>query len=118
MEKLAKCLDDREYIKWNNKYCVGISIIDEQHKKLFGIINKTIDAKEHNDNEEELKDVLEEMTKYALEHFEIEEYFMKVCNFSRLEYHRSEHIYFTNITTDYKNRAVGGDCQITSEMAN
>ena len=32
MEALARCLDDREYIKWNNKYCVGISIIDEQHK--------------------------------------------------------------------------------------
>jgi hemerythrin-like metal-binding protein len=69
METLVKHLDDRKYIKWDNKYSVGISIIDEQHKKLFGFINKTIEAKEHSDNKEELEKVLEKVTTYALEHF-------------------------------------------------
>ncbi len=27
-------------IKWNDKYSVNISLIDEQHKKLFELINK------------------------------------------------------------------------------
>ena len=29
-------------IEWNNKYSVGISIIDEEHKEFIDIINKAI----------------------------------------------------------------------------
>ncbi len=32
-------------IEWNDKYNVNISLIDEQHKKLFEIINKAFIAK-------------------------------------------------------------------------
>ena len=34
-------------LEWNDKYSVNISLIDEQHKKLFDIINKAIIAKKH-----------------------------------------------------------------------
>ncbi len=116
MEKLAKCLDDREYIKWNNKYSVRISIIDEEHKKLFGIINKTIDAKEHNDNEEELKDVLEEMTRYALEHFETEEAYMIEFDYPEYYSHSEEHYGFITKTIAYFDRVVNGDYHISNEL--
>ncbi len=35
-------------LEWDDKYSVRISMIDEEHKKLFGILNKVIFAKEHN----------------------------------------------------------------------
>ena len=116
MEALAKCLDDREYIKWNNKYCVGISIIDEQHKKLFGFLNKTIDAREHGDNIEELKEVLEEMTAYALEHFETEEAYMIEFDYSECRYHSEEHYRFFSKTMAYFDRVVNGDYHISNEL--
>ncbi len=55
-------------IKLDDKYSVGISIIDEEHKELIGILNKAIFAKEHNDSPEEIKEVLREMTNYTLIH--------------------------------------------------
>jgi hemerythrin len=116
VEALAKCLDDREYIKWNNKYCVGISIIDEQHKKLFGFLNKTIGAKEHSDNIEELKEVLEEMTTYALEHFETEEAYMREFDYPECRYHSEEHYRFFAKTMEYFDRAVNGDYHISNEL--
>ena len=116
MEALAKCLDDREYIKWNNKYCVGISIIDEQHKKLFGFLNKTIDAREHGDNIEELKEVLEEMTAYALEHFETEEAYMIEFDYPECRYHSEEHYRFFSKTMAYFDRVVNGDYHISNEL--
>jgi hemerythrin len=45
-------------IKWDDKYSVGISMIDEEHKKLISIFNKAVSAKEHNDNPEEIKEIL------------------------------------------------------------
>jgi len=60
-------------IEWEDKFSVGISIIDEEHKKLIGVLNKAIYAKEHNDNTEEIKEVLREMTDYTFTHFKTEE---------------------------------------------
>ena len=64
-------------IKWDDKYSVGISLIDEDHKKLIGILNKAIFAKGHNNNPEELREVLREMINYTLTHFGTEEAYMK-----------------------------------------
>ena len=68
-------------IKWDDKYSVGISMIDDEHKKLIGILNKAVFTKEHNDNPEELREVLREMTKYVLTHFATEETYMKKFNY-------------------------------------
>ncbi len=116
METLTKSLDDRKYIKWNNKYCMGISIIDEEHKKLIGILNKTIDAKEHSDNKEELMEVLEEMTKFALEHFTTEENYMREFNYPEYQHHSEEHSDFFNKTIAYFDRVVNGDYHISNEL--
>ncbi len=45
-------------IKWNENYSVGISIIDEEHKEFIVIIDKVIVIKEHNDNPEEVREIL------------------------------------------------------------
>ena len=116
METLAKCLDDRQYIKWSNKYCVGISIINEEHKKLFSFLNKTIHAKKHSDNKEELKEVLEEMTKFALEHFETEEAYMREFHYPEYHYHKEEHDKFFTKTIAYFDKVVNGDYHISNEL--
>jgi hemerythrin len=116
VETLAKCLDEEKYIEWNNKYSVGISIIDKEHKKLFGFLNKTIEAKEHSDNKEELKEVLEEMTEYSLEHFKTEEAHMIEFNYSACRYHSEEHYRFFAKTMAYFDRIVNGDYNISNEL--
>jgi hemerythrin-like metal-binding protein len=76
-------------------------------------INKTIDAKEHSEDIEELKDVLEEMTQYALEHFETEEAYMTMFNYPEYEYHNEEHYGFIAKTSAYFDRVVNGDYHIS-----
>ena len=103
-------------IKWSDKYSVGISIIDEEHKKLFELINKANLVAKFGNNSNDVLAILDQMTEYVLNHFETEEHYMKEFHFSGFQLHRSEHIDFTNTTMDYKNRAVGGDYQITNEI--
>jgi len=107
---------DNHMIKWDDKYSFGITIIDEQHKKFFGIINKTIDAKEHNDDTEELMQVLEEMTQFALEHFETEKTYMEKFNYPEYKYHNEEHYCFITKTAAYIDRVVNGDYHISNEL--
>ncbi len=107
---------DNHVIEWNDKYSLNISLIDEQHKKLFEIINKAIIAEKHSKVAKDVLEILDEMTEYALKHFETEERYMKEFNFPEYQTHRNEHIDFTNNTIDYKNRIVGGDFQIINEI--
>ncbi len=83
-------------LEWDDKYSVGISIIDEEHKKLFGILNKVIVAKEHNGTPEELWEVLSEMTNYAHTHFRTEETYMKEFNYPEYQDHKEEHRGFSS----------------------
>ena len=83
-------------LEWEDKFSVGISIIDEEHKKLIGILNKAIFAKEHNSNTEETKEVLGEMLEYSQKHFSTEEAYMIKFNFPEYQFHKNEHLDFTN----------------------
>jgi hemerythrin-like metal-binding protein len=110
---------DSYMIKWNDKYSVNISLIDEQHKKLFELINKANIVnivEELNNNTKDVLEILDEMTEYALMHFKTEERYMKEFNFPEYQAHRNEHIDFTNNTIDFKNRVVGSDYQIINEI--
>ena len=103
-------------IKWNDKYNVGISMIDEEHKKLIGILNKAIFAKEHNDNPEEIKEVLSEMVEYSHKHFSTEEAYMIKFHFPEYQLHRNEHLDFTDKTIASYNKLVRGDYQIANDL--
>ncbi len=103
-------------IKWDDKYSVGILMIDEEHKKLIGILNKAILAKEHNDNPEEIKEILSEMIEYSDEHFSTEEACMIKFNFPEYQSHRNEHLDFTDKTIASYNKLVRGDYQIANEL--
>ena len=103
-------------IKWNNKYSVGISRIDEEHKKLIGILNKAIFAKEHGNNPEEIKEVLSEMVEYYHKHFTTEEAYMIKFNFPEYQFHKNEHLDFTNKTIATFNKVIKDDGDVANEI--
>ena len=82
-------------IKWDDKYSVGISSIDEEHKKFIDIINKVIDAKQRTDSSKEITEILHEMNSYVLTHFANEETYMIKFNYPEYEFHKKEHQGFT-----------------------
>ncbi len=100
----------------NDKYNVNISVTDEDHSKFTDIINMAIAANQHNNNVEKVKDVLNEMTMYALSHFSIEETYMIKSGYPELQHHKEEHHGFTIKTIAYLNRVINGDHQISSEI--
>ena len=102
-------------IKWNDKYSVDIPLIDEQHKNLIEIINKASMVEKSSNSPKDVLKILDEMTEFALKHFETEEHYMEKFHFSGYHSHKNLHIDFINTIIDYKNRAVYGDFQIASK---
>mgnify|MGYP000867218199 FL=1 len=62
-------------VEWKSEFSLGISEIDEQHKKILAIINKLYDLfsnKEHQDIAE-IERIIKELADYAVYHFQTEE---------------------------------------------
>lgn len=65
-------LDHFEVFPWNKNFETGITIIDEQHKKLVSLLNKLAETLTRN-NQVEISRVFDELAEYANFHFETEE---------------------------------------------
>ncbi len=79
-------------LKWDERYNTGVFIIDKEHKKLFGILNKLFDFVH---KEEKSQFACQEAIKYfkdhAIQHFADEENYMASINYPGLKAHRRIH---------------------------
>ncbi len=103
-------------IEWDDKYSVGISIIDDEHKEFVDIINMAVAIKENNDNPEEIRKILKEMIGYALTHFQTEENCMIKFNYPKYQHHKEEHHAFFTKTIAYVDKMIEGDIQIANDL--
>ncbi len=84
---------------WKDEFNIGIKIIDDEHQKLFTIINRLFALKEE---EGKSKKACQEGIKYfkehALKHFEAEESYMELIDYEELDMHRRLHKSFRDNT--------------------
>ena len=72
-----------EEIVWMNEFSVGVTEMDEQHKKLIAMINLLIADQKTLTAPETIARLLTEMTDYAQEHFRAEEYLMSEYGYDK-----------------------------------
>ena len=99
-----------EKITWNENFSVGVREMDEQHKRLIGMINEVNEVGNTTVGSETIFDVLTKMTNYALSHFEDEEQYMIKYNYPDYSIHKDQHskfkdqlIIFCKNTKTHKN---------------
>ena len=72
---------------WENKYSVGNSKIDNQHKEMFKLGNDIPEVL----NAQEINPIIMRLYKYTREHFSMEEEMMKSIGFPLLAEHKILH---------------------------
>lgn len=84
---------------WQDRFNIGVDVIDKEHKKLFSVMNKLLAFTEE---EEKSQWVCEEGIKYfrghAMKHFTEEEVYMASINYKGFETHRRIHDTFRKKT--------------------
>lgn len=88
--------DKDEIIKWGPKYQLGISLIDNQHKKWIEFINKFFASLLHKKDEAEVRDLLNKLKDYTDYHFGFEEKYMDEFSYEDIEKHKQKHKEFTD----------------------
>jgi len=103
-------------IEWNNGHSLGLSIIDEEHKKVIEVINGIIAAKQRADFPEKIEIMLHELIDYACSHFKTEETYMIEFHYHEYQYHKEEHVDFIHKMNSYFSRVVRGNYELASEI--
>ena len=103
-------------IEWDDKYCVGIKRIDNDHKRYIDTLNKLILLKKNNETPDGIKQVLREMTNYVLTHFKTEETYMLEINYPEYQNHKNEHHDFAMKIISYLDKVVNGEYEIACEI--
>ena len=69
--------EGKAFMLWETKYSVGVKKIDDQHKKLFDMINKIHKAHGTDEAPKKVKEIIKDMTDYVGYHNE----FLKLFGF-------------------------------------
>lgn len=80
--------------EWNPQLDTGIEEIDQQHRKLVGMLARLFDAMHTGAGKSVLAEILTGLETYAEQHFAVEEQFMRDCDYPEFEAHRTAHMVF------------------------
>ncbi len=78
-------------IKWEENYSVNIREIDEQHKKLFSIIDEFYEASITERAPEKIEETFKRLIDYADYHLNTEEKYFKQFDYPDKEAHTAQH---------------------------
>jgi len=96
-----------EPIKWTDAFSVNVKQMDDQHKKLIGMINRLIEEQHVLTEPDTIAELLTAMTDYAREHFRAEEYLMAEYGYERLDWQVRSHERFFARTQEFMEAEVG-----------
>jgi hemerythrin-like metal-binding protein len=103
-------------LEWNEKYSVGIEEIDNQHKKMFSVINELLDSIRNNDTEEHLGNIIKSLIDYKIFHFETEEKYFKKFNYDGASHHIAKHQEFSSKLEEIKSKHSGFTIDFAFEL--
>ncbi|MCC6274784.1 MAG: hemerythrin family protein [Leptospiraceae bacterium] len=102
---------------WSQKYSTGIKSIDDQHIKLFAIINSLHDAIINNKSSQDIvKNMLSELISYTQKHFLYEENLLTENNYPDMDAHFDGHNKLVSDLTGYKSKFENGELGEINEL--
>ncbi len=103
-------------MEWKEKYSVKVKKIDDQHKKLFKLINCFHDAEAECKGRKGSMDAINAMLEYARVHFSTEEGYFEKFIFPGAKAHIKEHEAFTKKAIRLYDNFKGTKGDVSKEM--
>lgn len=106
------------FVEWENSFSVDNDEIDEQHKKLFNIINEVGNYLNSDDESASLaiNKAINELIDYTDYHFRLEENLMLSMEYPRIEEHIEQHKLFETKIRSFKDQIKLFGTTETSQM--
>lgn len=102
--------------QWSSRLVLGVDAVDEDHKRLVGILNNCYRALMLNNHDHELAGIVNELRDYTYYHFETERMLMLQHGYSEAATHIEAHEEFSAAIQDFKNRFQAGESFIALDV--
>ena len=103
-------------MEWNDTLKVGHSVIDRDHQKLVGLINKLSDAMSTGQGKDVCGKVLDELLAYTQTHFATEERLMSQYRYTDEAMHRTQHAKLVQEVREFKVRYEAGTATLSVSL--
>jgi hemerythrin len=105
------------FMEWTSRYSIGVAIFDDEHKKLFAIINDLHDAIEAGVEKSKLRSIADRMIEYAIMHLQHEEMYFNDWDYPHAEEHKKMHNFMKQRVFGYRARIEETDeTELAKEM--
>lgn len=85
-----------DHVAWNPTMSVGVEILDDDHKKLIGMLTVLLEDGVAAKNRDDLVQLLNDLLDYTSVHFTREEDLMDRQGYPDLDAHKAAHRYFVD----------------------
>jgi len=96
------------FIQWEEKYSVGVTELDNQHKQLVKLLSDLYEAMQAQKTNEVLGRILNQLVSYTKTHFATEERYMSQYGYPDLAAQKREHEAFAKKVIDFKESFEAG----------
>lgn len=103
-------------IEWSDEYSVKVQEMDDQHKKLIGIINDLHAAMKAGKGKDSLEATVKGLVDYVSIHFAAEEKLMKTNGYPEYLQQKAKHDELTKQVLDFQKSFHDGKAILTVEM--
>ena len=97
----------------NDSFSVNIVRIDQEHKKLFEMINDLTDAMKAGQGKDVLGGILDGLLSYTASHFQTEENYFQQVKYPDAAEHKKEHLAFVQKVSEFKKDFDAGRATIS-----
>lgn len=101
---------------WGQEYSVQIASLDNQHKKLFALVNEMHGAMKSGKGKEILAKVFNELITYTKTHFSAEEQLMTTHRYPGYLMHKNEHDTLTRQVIEMQQKLNDGKAVMSVEV--
>lgn len=103
-------------IEWNDSLSVSVKSIDDQHKQLVHLINRLRDSSVAGKGNQDLADILNELTNYTVMHFEHEEVIFDKIGYAETEEHKKAHTALVAQVGQLNKDFAAGNAKLTGDL--
>jgi hemerythrin len=103
-------------LEWSDALSVGVEEIDEDHKKLVGMLNDLDAAVTAGHGTEVVGDILENLFSYTAWHFRHEERLMQTYGDPKFLDHKAEHEHLIASTEQFQAQYADGKLDVAADL--
>jgi hemerythrin len=103
-------------LKWLPEYSVNEAELDNDHKKLFDILNTVYENVMNSMEVDYVLPFIDELSRYTRYHLSAEEQYMREMGFQEIDAHIAEHREFTHRIETLRTQFHGSNLEVAREL--